>query len=89
MAQLKSTINPPSDSLVLSHYQNGITIQIPIWYLHRNGHELEDKIKNTFPSLKKFQKSTLKMEIVNRVIDDLPEFIPTDIVDLFQSIQNS
>ncbi len=39
--------------------------------------------------LKKFQKNELKMDIVNRVFDDLPEFIPIDIVDLFQSLQNS
>ncbi|HAK78595.1 MAG TPA: AAA family ATPase, partial [Runella sp.] len=71
------------------YYHNGISLNIPLWYLRYNGHDLEEKIKEAYPELRKFKKNELKMDIVNRVFDDLPDFISTDLVDIFQSLQST
>jgi ABC-type cobalamin/Fe3+-siderophores transport system ATPase subunit len=89
MDTIKPLISIDNESMMTVYYQNQISINIPIWFLRFKGHDLEEQIKEVYPTLKKFKANELKMDIVNRVIDDLPEFIPTDIVDLFQSIQNS
>ncbi|SDX56451.1 AAA family ATPase [Hymenobacter psychrophilus] len=70
-------------------YGNNSEISIPEWYLENQGHNLEAIIKNKFPQLNKFNKEEgLKKEIINKIIDDIPEFIPKDILDLFHSIQD-
>lgn len=73
-----------------SKYINHVEISIPKWYLHNNGHELEDKILKVFPQLnaiKKGKEEALKLEIIDKVIDDIPELIPYDILETFKYIQ--
>ena len=69
---------------------NGQTIVIPNWYLHHQGHKLEEKILETFPELnelKRDKEAALKIEILDKVIEDIPEIISKDILELFKSIQ--
>lgn len=71
-------------------YLNMKRISVPIWYLEMNGHKLEEEILNAFPELnniKRGKEDALKLEIINKVIDDLPELIPNDFLELFKSIQ--
>lgn len=69
-------------------YANGLYIEVPEWYLHHQGHSLESIVKEKFPQLNKFNREeALKKEIINRIIDDIPEFIPSDIIKSFQQIQ--
>jgi len=64
-------------------------IEIPNWYLIHNGHELEEKLKAEFPQLRRYaREGDLKKEVVAKVIDDVPELIPHDILDLFIEIQS-
>jgi hypothetical protein len=61
---------------------------LPKWFLETQGHQLEKLLKDIFPKLKRFQKENeLKSEIISKVIDDIPAFIPKDFVLLFQKIQ--
>lgn len=65
-------------------------INIPIWYLETNGHILEEKILKVFPqlnNLKRGKEEMLKMEIIDKVIDDIPNLISNDLLELFKSIQ--
>lgn len=84
--------NKQDSTLVEIQYHNNCKINIPNWYLIYNGHDLEKKIKLTYPKLHEYQrnkeiKKELKEAIIDRVIDDVPELIPIDIVELFKSIQ--
>lgn len=65
-------------------------IIIPIWYLETNGHNLEEIILKVFPqlnNLKRGREEMLKMEIIDKVIDDIPDLISKDFLELFKSIQ--
>jgi energy-coupling factor transporter ATP-binding protein EcfA2 len=69
---------------------NGLEIDVPNWFFNFNGHKLEELILKTFPSLnslKKGKEEALKLEIINKVIDDLPELISKDFLDIFKSLQ--
>jgi predicted ATP-binding protein involved in virulence len=70
-------------------YLGGQIINLPRWFLQTRGHDLETTLKTVFQELKRFQKeSHLKLEIITKVIDDVPSLIPYDFVCLFQEIQN-
>jgi AAA15 family ATPase/GTPase len=69
-------------------YIGGQKVGVPKWFLKTQGHQLEKSLKESFPKLKRFQKENeLKSEIILKVIDDIPAFIPKDFVLLFQKIQ--
>jgi ABC-type uncharacterized transport system ATPase component len=69
-------------------YLSGQAVDLPNWFLHVQGHQLEKSLKEAFPPLKRFQKEAdLKKEIITKVIDDLPLLIPDDIVGLFKNLQ--
>jgi uncharacterized protein (DUF952 family)/energy-coupling factor transporter ATP-binding protein EcfA2 len=71
-------------------YLLGIKLQIPRWYLTTRGHDLYEPLTTAFPNLIKFkEEGKLKDELLNKFIDNLPEFIPTEILETFQSIQNA
>ena len=70
-------------------YLGGQVISLPKWFLYTQGHGLETNLKNGFQELKRFQKeSQLKLEIIAKVIDDVPSLIPYDFVCLLKEIQN-
>lgn len=69
-------------------YLGGQVINLPKWFLHTQGHDLEETLKNVFPKLRQFQKEPdLKLAIIAKVIDDVPSLIPYDLVALLQEIQ--
>lgn len=66
-------------------YLGGQVISLPKWFLYTQGHGLETNLKNAFQELKRFQKeSQLKLEIIAKVIDDVPSLIPYDFVCLLK-----
>ncbi|WP_437823544.1 AAA family ATPase [Tenacibaculum mesophilum] len=69
---------------------NGINITTPNWYLHHQGHQLEEKIIEAFPQLneiKRNKEDALKVEIIDKIVDDLPELISVDILNVFKAVQ--
>jgi AAA15 family ATPase/GTPase len=84
-------INPSENLEEISvSYINGTTINIPKWYLIHHGHELEEKIIEVFPglgTLKRGKEELLKIEVIDKIIDDLPDLIPHDILEAFQFVQ--
>lgn len=70
---------------------NSIDVEIPKWYLHYQGHKLEDLLIKAFPQLngiKKGKEEALKLEILKKVVDDLPELISIDIIEVLKSLQH-
>lgn len=71
---------------------NGLVISTPQWFTHHQGHELEAKILQVLPELKALKRNkeeALKLEIIHKVFEDLPELIPLSLKTTFQRIQNS
>ncbi|WP_320052004.1 AAA family ATPase [uncultured Acetobacteroides sp.] len=88
--RVKSKINPSEGECYNIKYINDTEIKIPIWYLQLQGHDLEEKLKEEFHQLKKYNKEgELKNEIINKIIDDIPELIPHDLLDVFLRIQSN
>jgi hypothetical protein len=83
---------PPPIERVLKlkcKYIGGQEVELPRWFLHTKGHELEQGLKAAFPPLRRFTKEAeLKKAILVKVIDDLPQLIPQEFLPLFESIQN-
>lgn len=87
--KIQPFINPTDKARTNVRYINGIEIEIPQWYLAHQGHNLEIYLKDAFQQLKDLKKGReLKKEIINKVIDDVPELIPFDVLELFEIIQN-
>lgn len=79
----------PDLEVVACHYLIGQSILLPRWFLKQQGHNMEAELKAKFPQLRRYQKeSELKMEILRKVVDELPSLISRDILDLFKEIQN-
>lgn len=80
-----------SDPLKIScEYVNGIQVEIPKWYLHMDGHELEKawcSLGNYFRRFADNKGKDLRNEILKHSIEDLPGFISKDILDLFSKMQ--
>jgi hypothetical protein len=88
-SKIQPLVNPMDATKSGIKYLSGVEIKVPQWYLIHQGHNLENHFKVLFPQLNKFQREgELKKEILNKVVDDIPELIPFDILELFQSIQN-
>jgi ABC-type transport system involved in cytochrome c biogenesis ATPase subunit len=70
---------------------NGMKINMPKWYLHYQGHKLENIILETFPSLNSIKlgkEEALKVAIIEKIIDDIPELMSIDFLETFKYIQN-
>lgn len=87
---LKHKVNMEVEQRVIVEYVNGINIFIPTWYLHHNGHKLEEIILSVYPSLnsiKKGKEEALKIEIIEKVVDDIPGLLSIDFLNAFKYIQ--
>ena len=81
--------NPSETSTSKIKYLNGIEIYVPTWYLQHHGHKLvENIIMEEFPELKCYRSANkLCLYMVEKIIDDIPDFISYDFIDLFSEIQ--
>lgn len=92
VSKVSRLLNPTETNLSLVRLLNGIEINIPIWYLHLQGHFLEEQIIKLYPQLnglKKNKEEALKIEILNKVVDDLTEILSIDILEVLQNVQSS
>lgn len=88
--KLEAEINPQNQDAMTVQLLNGKEINIPSWYLHYQGHELESKILEAFPKLnaiKRNSEDALKNAIIDKVIDDIPELISLDFCKVFTQLQ--
>lgn len=83
--QVKPHLLQADDSIEVE-YCNAKKIKISKSYLYEHGHELEKKIKKTF-NLHHQTGNYYQQQIVDNVIDDIPELIPKKILLLFKSLQ--
>lgn len=88
--KVSSVAKPTENKICKVTLLNGIEINLPLWYLHYKGHTLEEHILKVFPqlnSIKKDKEEALKIEILNKVVDDLGDILSNDILEVLQSVQ--
>ncbi|TVZ49874.1 AAA family ATPase [Olleya sp. Hel_I_94] len=71
-------------------YINGMELSVPKWYLHYQGHKLEDILINKFPKLNEIKRKNekrLKLEIIDKILYEFVEFIPSSFLETFKKIQ--
>lgn len=92
--QLQLSIEDPET--LECQYISDRKINIPVWYLQMQGHELETTLKKMFPQLQGIarkkgvsEEAKLKLEILSKVVDDLPTLLSKDFIDLFVDIQQN
>jgi hypothetical protein len=69
-------------------YVNGTSVDLPQSFLTRNGHSLEEVLKEKFEGLRKYHKEDqLKREILDKILDDLPGLLPADFLPVLKTIQ--
>lgn len=70
--------------------ENEISVNMPIWYLMFQGHDLEGFLKNKYRQLQRFRREgDLKKEIIQKLYDDIPDIFSKDLSDLFSSIREN
>jgi energy-coupling factor transporter ATP-binding protein EcfA2 len=74
----------PSDTREVT-YRGGFRARIAAGYLDLDGHELEARLTDAFPPLRRYGKQ-LKMRVVDLVLADAPDLIPSEVEDLFASV---
>lgn len=90
--KVATVVNPTENILRTAKLLNGIEVNLPLWYLHHPGHALEEQILKVFPQLntiKKGKEEALKVEILNKVVDDIEGILPYDILEVLRCIQAS
>ena len=88
ITKISSNTTETNSQKQVVRYLNDKEIEVPLWYLHHQGHELESLLKEKFSPLKKYRgEGDLKKEIITKAIDDLPEFISIDIFNTLKEIQ--
>jgi hypothetical protein len=67
-------------------YLNGKKIKIASWYLTMKGHDLENKLKEVFPSLSQFRNEGDLQKKLSDIIGKCYPFVPKDSYDLLKQL---
>lgn len=79
-----------SSNMIDYTVQGKKTFHVPEDYFTTQGHDLEDRIKNRWPSLKaiaKNKENLLKNYILDRIADAYPQYLSSDFIALFNKIK--
>jgi energy-coupling factor transporter ATP-binding protein EcfA2 len=90
IAALTKTLANERDDLtpVTITYRSGATADVPSFWLNTRGHDLEDRVIEAWPSLRRFNVD-LDQKLLSRALADTPQFASQSMVDLLQGILGS
>lgn len=66
-------------------YVGGFSANVPSQWLNLRGHDLEDKLLNTYPPLRGRSRRLL-FEVIQKGFGDLPGFIPSSALRMFEEL---
>lgn len=69
---------------------DGRVLALPKGFVEVQGHELEEKYLKAFPELKKLKKNdekALKIEVLNKVVEEYPSLSPMGLLVILQDVQ--
>jgi ABC-type multidrug transport system ATPase subunit len=77
-----------SSNIERSQLYNGWTLNISNEFNKHQGHDMESLYKSKFPFLNAYQREdALKKEIIEKVINDYPQYAPRQLFDTIQKIK--
>lgn len=68
----------------------GIELVLPRGFVEYQGHNLEEKYLKAFPELNKLKRNdekALKMEVLNKVIEEFPKLVPLGLLEILKEVQ--
>lgn len=72
---------------ITTEYMDSTSAQVSEAYLNMRGHDLEERVKESFPILKRYHnQGDLLMAIIDPVIYDQNGFVPVEILQAFEKI---
>ena len=84
-----SSSGTEGDELVEFRYLREVAVTVPKWFAHMQGHDLEQRAKEAFPQLLRYRdEPDLKLAIIEKVLDDLPMFVPSSFATMFRKLQD-
>lgn len=94
IGKIAEQFSPTQHETLSVRYVNGIEVEIPVWYLHYSGHPLEELLnaylKGNFVQLKRFhQPNGIRNQIVEKFVENMPDFISQDVLELLRAIQTT
>ncbi|WP_158545853.1 ATP-binding protein [Blastococcus sp. TF02A-30] len=66
-------------------YRGGFHVDVSQVILEERGHDLENRVVDEFPSLRRYQ-SNLKRELVRRAMGDVPDYTPQSVLHLLATL---
>jgi ABC-type cobalamin/Fe3+-siderophores transport system ATPase subunit len=89
ISRIRAEITQPcDDSPIEAEYIGSKKINLPLWFCILQGHQLELAVRRAFPPVNKHRGEDLKLEIVRKVVDDIPDLLSIDLLLLMRDIQN-
>lgn len=76
------------DNLRKVKYYNDAELEIPVWYLEFNGHDLEERLKIVFKALDRYKKEGDLQKELTKISARCFPFIHMDTVEVFDKIIN-
>lgn len=76
------------DNLKTVCYHNGAKVEIPLWYLEFNGHDLEERLKQAFKPLEKYRDEGKLQKELSIIAAKCFPFIPNDTEQTISNIIN-
>lgn len=66
----------------------GETVSLPEWFLHLNGHVLEERVVEAFPGLGRWkQPNQLLSAVIDLVFRDFPTLVPRSVLETLRLVQ--
>ena len=80
-------LNLQSQNKVTYKTCNGWSLLLTIEFCNHQGHLLEELYKDTYPFLRSYNREdALKMDVINKIIEEYYQFMPQEILDTLKSI---
>lgn len=70
-------------------YAGGLSLELYSEYLQMDDHKLEEQLLDTLPSLKSVSRGKtgeLMKQTVEQVLREMPDYIPSEIPDIFEKL---
>ncbi len=70
-------------------YYNDVELELPVWYLEFQGHDLEQRLKLVFTALDKYKKEGALQQELTKIIAKCFPFVHIDTIEVFDKIVSS
>lgn len=76
----------PGTEKTIARYCDNSELNISKNYLELNGHEVEEKIRRTFPGVLAFANNKMKLTVIQSVVSQNPGYVPIEVKNAYQKL---